>query len=188
VLSRLKFARAARLLQLIVQHVQTASLSELRRADLMRAGRAVLALEREQARLHETLKRHLPPRPQAPRRPGPESHAGQIVHRLLERIELDYGKPITLRQYARVLGMNAAYLSDLFSRAVGVPFKAYLTELRLTKARELLGDPAQTAAEVAYSVGYSSEERFRFAFKKATGLSPKLWRETMQACPSDPPA
>jgi len=47
--------------------------------------------------------------------------------------------------------MNAAYLSDLFSRAVGVPFKAYLTELRLTKARELLGDPAQTAAEVAYS-------------------------------------
>jgi len=185
VLSRLKFARAARFLQLIVQHVQTASLAELRKADLTSAGRAVLALENEQARLHETLKRHLPPTPQAPRRSGPESHPDQIVHRLLERIESDCGKPITLQQYARVLGMNAAYLSGLFSRAVGIPFKTYLTDLRLEKARELLGDSAKTASDVAFAVGYSSEERFRFAFKKATGLSPKVWRETMQTNPPD---
>ncbi len=180
VLSRLKFTRAARFLRLIVQHVQTASLAELRKADLTSAGRAVLALEKEQARLHLALQRYLPPSPPAPRRSGPESHAQQIMHRLLERLELDYGKPITLRQYARELGMNATYLSDLFSRAMGVPFKTHLTELRLGKARELLGDPARTAAEVACSVGYASEDRFRAAFKKATGLPPRLWRETMQ--------
>ena len=119
----------------------------------------------------------LPRLPAAPaRNPTPE----QIVHRLLECIELDYGKPITLQQYARELGMNAAYLSDLFSRAVGVPFKTYLTELRLAKAKALLGDPAKTASEVAYAVGYASENRFRLAFKKATGLPPKIWRETLR--------
>jgi AraC-like DNA-binding protein len=180
VLSPPKFARAARLLQLIVQHVQTASLNDLRKADLTSAGRAVLALEKEQARLHETLQRYLPPSPPAPRHSGPESHADQVMNRLLERIKLDYRKPITLQQYARELGMNAAYLSDLFSRAVGVPFKTYLTELRLAKARELLADPARTAAEVAYSIGYSSENRFRIAFKKAIGLSPSIWRETFR--------
>jgi AraC-like DNA-binding protein len=180
VLSRLEFARAARLLHLIVQHVQTASLADLRKADLSSAGRAVLALEKEQARLHETLKRHLPPTPQVPRRSGPESHAEQIVHRLLERLELDYGKTITLQQYARELGMNAAYLSALFSHAVGVPFKTHLTELRLEKAKALLGDPAKTASEVASAVGYASENRFRSAFKKATGLPPRIWRETLR--------
>ncbi len=180
VLSRPKFARAARLLQLIVQHVQTASLAELRKADLTNAGRAVLALEKEQARLRVALQRHLPPAHPVPRRSGPESHAQQTVHRLLQRIELDYGKPITLQHCARELGMNAAYLSDLFSRAVGVPFKTYLTELRVEKARELLGDPARAAADVACAVGYASENRFRIAFKNATGLSPRLWRETMQ--------
>jgi len=180
VLSRLKFDRAARFVQLIVQHVQTASLADLRKADLTSAGHAVLALEKEQARLHETLQRHLPATPQAPRRSGPESHAEQIVHRLLERIELDCGNAITLQRYARELGMNAAYLSTLFSRAVGIPFKTYLTERRLEKAKGFLGDPAKTASEVAYAIGYGSEDRFRFAFKKATGLSPKLWRETMQ--------
>ena len=180
VLSRLKFDRAARFLQHIVQHVQTASLSDLRKADLTSAGHAVLALEREQARLHDTLQRHLPPTPQAPRRSGPESHAQQIVNRLLECIEQRYAKPIMLRQCAAKLGVNAAYASSLFSRAVGVPFKTYLTERRLEKAKVLLSDPAKTASEVAHAVGYGSEDRFRIAFKKATGLSPKLWRETMQ--------
>jgi AraC-like DNA-binding protein len=180
VLSRLEFAHAARFLRFIVQHVQSATLSDLRKADLTSAGRAVLALEQEQARLHLALNPHLPPAPQAPRHSGAESHAQQTVHRLLERLELDYGKPITLQHYARELRMNAAYLSDLFSRAVGVPFKSYLTDLRLQKARDLLGDPANTVSEVAYAVGYASENRFRLAFKKATGLCPRLWRETIQ--------
>lgn len=183
VMGAAEFDRAARFLQLIVEHVQTASLSDLRKADLTSAGHAVVALEKEQARLHEALKLHLPQTPQPAHHSRPESHADQIVHRLLECIAADFGRPITLRQCASKLGMNAAYLSDLFSHAVGVPFKTYLTELRLAKARELLNDPRQTASEVATAVGYSSENRFRIAFKKATGLSPKLWRETMQTNP-----
>lgn len=183
VMNRVKFARAARFLGLIIQHVQTASLSDLRKADLSSAGRAVVALEREQTRLHEALQRHLPAAPPVPRSSGPESHAEKVVHALLERIELDYAKPVTLKRLARDLGMNGAYLSALFSQAVGIPFKHYLTELRLQKARELLGDSTKTASEVAFAVGYSSEDRFRFAFKKATGLSPRAWRETMQTHP-----
>ncbi len=184
VLSRLEFARAARFLQHIVQHAQTASLSDLRKADLTSAGRAVLALEQEQARLHLALQptpsARSPGSPPLPaRNPTPE----QTVRGLLERIELDYRKPLTLQHYARELGMNAAYLSALFSHAVGVPFKTHLTELRMAKAKELLGDPAKTVSEAAEAVGYASGNRFRLAFKKATGLSPELWRETMQPNP-----
>jgi AraC-like DNA-binding protein len=93
---------------------------------------------------------------------------------------LDYGKAIMLQRYARELGMNATCLSTLFSRAVGVSFKSCLTELRMKRAKHLLDDPAQSASEVAAAVGYASENRFRIAFKKATGLSPKVWRETIR--------
>jgi AraC-like DNA-binding protein len=184
VMSRLRFIGAARFLRLIVQHVETATLSDLRKADLTNAGHALLALEREQARLHEVLQGHLPAAPQALRRRRPESQAEQLVHRLAGRLELDYAKPVTLQQYAREMGMNAAYLSALFSRVVGISFKAYLTDLRLEKAKALLGDPTRTASEVSSAVGYASENRFRSAFKQATGLSPRYWRETMQ---TDPP-
>ncbi|HKI68290.1 MAG TPA: AraC family transcriptional regulator [Verrucomicrobiae bacterium] len=186
VMSRSEFARAARFMRLIIQHLETSSLADLRKAELTRAGRAVIALEKEQSRLHQTLRRHLPATPPSPRPSGAESHPEQIVHRLLERLELDYGKPTTLRNYAREMGMNTAYLSDLFSRTVGIPFKTYLTDLRLEKAKALLNDPAKTASDVASAIGYSSENRFRSAFKKATGLSPSVWRETMQIDPPQP--
>ncbi len=185
-MSRMKFARAARFLQHIIQHVQTSSLSDLRKADLTSARHAVLALEKEQTRLHEALKRHLSVAPETSHRATPESHPQQLVHHLLERLKLDYAKPITLQRCAAQLGMNASYVSALFSRAVGIPFKAYLTEMRLEKAKAMLSDPAKPASEVAYAVGYATENRFRLAFKKATGLSPKLWRETMQTNPPPP--
>ena len=82
--------------------------------------------------------------------------------------------------------MNAAYLSAIFSREVGVSFKAHLTATRLERAKALLGDPTRATAEVAYAVGYASENRFRAAFKQATGLPPKLWRETVKLV--SPPA
>ncbi|MGO8926302.1 MAG: helix-turn-helix domain-containing protein [Limisphaerales bacterium] len=156
-------------------------MSDLLKADLNAAAHSVVALEREQARLHEALRRYLPAPPATTRASGPQSHAEQIVQALLERIKSESEKPITLRGLAGELRMNAAYLSSLFARGVGVPFKTYLTELRIQKAKDLLGDFARTAAEVASATGYSSEEMFRFAFKRATGLSPKAWRETMQA-------
>jgi len=186
VMERPAFDRAARLLQFIVQFVQSSSLSELSEADLTGAQKIITALEREQAHWPNGRRPHLPDTSQLPRLAGAESHAEQVVHRLLERLESDYGKPVTLLKYARELGLNQNYLSGIFSRTVGVPFKTYLTALRLSKAKGLLSDPAWTASEVAYAVGYASENRFRSAFKEATGLCPRIWRQTMQAGPLPP--
>jgi AraC-like DNA-binding protein len=186
VMSRLESDRAARLLQLVVQHVQTASLADLREQDLTKAQRALRVLENVQARL---LKKHnavAPTLRQPFPLPQPESHCEQIVHAVLERIQRDYAQAITLRDCASELRISAAYLSHLFSLAVGLPFKTYLTEVRVEKARELLGDPARTVSEVASAVGYASENRFRIAFKKASGLSPRMWRETMRMNPPLP--
>lgn len=180
VLGRLHFARAARLLRFMVQHAEISSLADLRKADLANAGHAVVALEKKLDRLREALRHHLPNTPQTPRRAGAASHADHVVQSLLEWVEQDYHRPLTLRQCAGQLGMNPAYLSALFSRVVRLPFKTYLTELRLERAKELLGKADRNLADVAQAVGYASENRFRSAFKKATGLPPKLWRETMQ--------
>ena len=54
----------------------------------------------------------------------------------------------------------------------------------MEKARELLGDPAKTISQIASAVGYASANRFRLAFKSVTGISPRLWRETLQMNPS----
>jgi AraC-like DNA-binding protein len=188
VLSRLEFSRAARLLRLIVQHAQSSCLAGLHKADLLISEHALTTLAREQERLLRLTKSPVASPIQSARSSRAQSRGEQIVHRLVEHIHQNYCKPITLRQCSDTLHMNTAYLSTLFSHAVGVPFKLYLTEFRLSRAKEMLGDPSHHLSEVASRVGYSSENRFRLAFKKATGLSPKLWRETMQPLPQAPSA
>jgi AraC-like DNA-binding protein len=179
VLNRTEFDRAARLLQFIIRSVQSTSLAELRKADLTNAGNVVVALEREVASLHQVLQRHLPATRQVTRRPANESHARQLVEQALQVVARDYAQPLTLSQCARELGMNAAYLSSIFSRTVGVSFKAHLTAIRMEKAKALLSDPKHSTTEVAFAVGYASENRFRAVFKQATGLPPKSWREAL---------
>jgi AraC-like DNA-binding protein len=79
--------------------------------------------------------------------------------------------------------MNPAYLSGLFSKAVGLPFRSYLKELRLEKARTLLADPLKRISEIARVVGYTDSNRFRLDFKALNGLSPSAWRQTLTARP-----
>ena len=107
-----------------------------------------------------------------------------MVRAVLDRIQRDYAQPLTLRKCADDLQLNAAYLSHLFSSAIGLPFKTCLTEVRVEKARELLGDPARNISQIAKAVGYASANRFRLAFKSVTGISPRTWRETLQMNPS----
>lgn len=173
-LSRAEFDSAAQLLQFIAQSAETAILAELRQTDVVRVRRAMSALKQEQERLNEHIQRLMPTENQdsAQSHPPPP-----MVQRMLDSIHRHYTEPFTLQECARALERNAAYLSDLFAHAVGVPFKTYLTELRLEKAKTLLCDPNRNVNEVALAVGYRSADRFRTVFKQHTGLSPRAWRE-----------
>jgi len=176
-----EFDDVAGLLRLVVKHVEAEDLAELSQEELGRARAAEFAHEREEARLRMELCRVLPIVRGSPAASARETRAERTVHRLLDYIHRNYSQPITLRQCAGQLGMNHAYLSALFSRTVGLPFKAYLTELRLENAKEQLSDPAKPISEVARENGYRGENRFRQAFKAATGLSPRAWRESLRA-------
>ena len=148
-MSRLKFARAAQFLQLIVQHVQTSSLADLQKQDLGNVQRVLRVFENVQKRLRKKLNGLMPAVREAPPVAQSESRPERMVRAVLDRIQKDYARSLTLRKCAADLRLNAAYLSHLFSHAVGVPFKTSLTEVRVEKARELLGDPAKNISQVA---------------------------------------
>lgn len=183
---RSKFEQATKLLRLMVGHVETSVLADLRKADLVQGQQAVYELQTVATRLRHDLNRLDPTFNNTSPALEPENHMERIVHVTLEFMHQHYSKRLTLRECADHLHLNAAYLSAVFSRAVGIPFKTYLTELCIEKARELLSDPARSIADVAFAVGYASENRFRIAFKSVTGLSPTRWRDTLRMQPSPP--
>jgi YesN/AraC family two-component response regulator len=179
--SRPQMTKAVVLLRFLVRYLAIATSLQLRNIELAKAHQCAAEHEQEERKLRTELSRRVSGISQKPAQLEEESHTEQLVHRMLNYIEQGYARPITLKECANHLEFNAAYLCNLFSRTVGIPFKRYLTRLRVEKARALLSDPTRRVSEVAYAVGYTDTGRFRLAFKAATGLAPATWRNSLKA-------
>lgn len=61
---------------------------------------------------------------------------------------------------------------------VGVSFRDKQTELRLSRARELLATTKGKIVDVALESGYQSLSLFNLMFSRRFGMSPGRWRQT----------
>ncbi|WP_379153159.1 response regulator [Paenibacillus sp. sgz5001063] len=87
----------------------------------------------------------------------------------------EYG--LTLESTAGSLQASPVYLSRLFKQELGESFGAYLTQIRIRKAAQLLHSTELSISEVAERTGYETQHYFSTAFKKQTGVSPLQFRK-----------
>lgn len=122
------------------------------------------------------------PHARAPAVPEGTGPVHPLVAQMLDFAGQHYHLPIHLDDVAAALGRSSCYLCNLFSRTVGRTFHHHLDDLRLSRAKELLGDPGESVCEVAYAVGYTDANYFRQAFKAHTGCAPSVWRRQSSDC------
>ena len=91
-----------------------------------------------------------------------------------EKLHLD----INIEQIAHELHLSSGHLRYLFKKYKGISPKAYLTEIRMNRAAELLKTTDYTVGEISKSVGYEDALCFSKAFKKIKKLSPYNYRIT----------
>jgi len=107
----------------------------------------------------------------------PNQQHGKSIRQAKEYIDQHYVDPdLSLNDVAAQANLSTSHFSMVFSQETGQTFKEYLTELRMTKAKELLRMTALRAADIAYQVGYNDPHYFSSVFKKYTGLSPIEFR------------
>ena len=97
------------------------------------------------------------------------------VKKYLEHSYMNYD--LSLDSVSSLLHLNASYLSSIFKRYTGINFIDYITNLRISAAKEYLGDPFKSVSEIAAMVGYDSSSYFCRAFKKNTGFTPTEYRK-----------
>ncbi len=81
-----------------------------------------------------------------------------------------------LRELASLLHLHPTYFSNLFRSLMGMPPLAYLLQLRVEKAKELLWFSAATVADIARLVGFADPLYFSRQFRRLTGRSPRNYR------------
>lgn len=86
-------------------------------------------------------------------------------------IRSNYSRRVTLRDLEKETGSNTFRIIRAFRRDLGTTPHAYLIELRVARATELLleGEPA---AEIASEVGFVDQSHLTRHFKRQCGKTP----------------
>lgn len=88
-----------------------------------------------------------------------------------------YREPITLDTAAEYVGLSSTYFSHRFTEVVGIGFSAYVRDIRLNAAANLIRSTQLTVKEICYKTGFTDPNYFSNAFRAHFGMSPKKYRD-----------
>lgn len=107
-----------------------------------------------------------------------ETAISPLVRRARQYLRDHYGdSQLSLESVAGAIGVSPVYLSRLIKQETGTTFVTMLTQIRLSRAMQLLNSTELSIAEIGSEVGYESQHYFSTAFKKAVGVSPNRYRK-----------
>lgn len=106
----------------------------------------------------------------------PKGYYEQIISKVLNYLRENY-RNASLAQAATVVNLSPAYLSRLFKERNGTSFSEIVLQIRMEKAKEMLGDSKYKSYEIAYNVGYNNPKNFSRAFKEFYSISPSEYRK-----------
>lgn len=88
-------------------------------------------------------------------------------------------EPISVKDLVGVAAMSRRGLHKAFLEHLGRTPGAELHRVRIERAKKLLGEPGHKMETLAGMCGYQSANSFCVAFKQATGMSPKQYRDSL---------
>ncbi len=102
----------------------------------------------------------------------------RAIKMAIDYIHLNYMNPISLSVISEHCQLSIGYFCNFFSKEMGISFVEYLSNIRIKYAEELLKTTSMKVYQVAETVGFNSTEHFCRVFKKTTGKSPRIYKET----------
>ncbi|GLC81589.1 response regulator [Lacrimispora brassicae] len=102
-----------------------------------------------------------------------ESRKDKYIELVLEYIREHYREKITLNQMSSLLNISQGHLSSTFKKHMGKNFSDYVTEVKIEKAKEMIGSYQYMMYEISDMLGFDTQYYFSAVFKKITGYTPK---------------
>lgn len=95
----------------------------------------------------------------------------RAVRQVLDYLADHYADNIALESLSTLTGLSPFYLNRVFKRDVGVPPHAYLTQLRVQRARQLLKAGVSLVDAATYT-GFADQSHMTRHFKRIVGVPP----------------
>ena len=115
--------------------------------------------------------------------PAEQSH--RAIRACMHYIQHNYFQRLTLEILAEQAHLHPDYLCALFKRHTGQTVVAYITQVRVEAAANLLGTTDLLISRVAEQCGFRSECLLYKNFKAIMGITPKAYRKQHAATPPE---
>ena len=93
------------------------------------------------------------------------------IKKICDYLQANYTDNVSLAELANIVGMSRFYLSRLFHREKGLSLNAYLTQIRIDRAKKLLSQ-GTAISTVAVATGFYDQSHFSDRFKRLVGTTP----------------
>lgn len=100
----------------------------------------------------------------------------KIMQGVLEYLDVNYMHPITLADAARQANMSLFYFSRFFKSLSGMSYIAYLSNIRVNQAEQLLLTTDKTILDIALECGFTNIRTFNRVFKQIKQRTPSELR------------
>ena len=107
------------------------------------------------------------------------SNKDEIIKTIINYLDANYMKKITLDDIATIAGYHPNYTSEIISKTLGISFTEYLQRKRLAKATNDLKQSDKKISDIAFYHGFSNVRSFNSAFREKFGRSPSEYRESL---------
>lgn len=101
----------------------------------------------------------------------------ELIKQVHDTLTTNLDKRITIEELSKQFLINPSSMKIIFKAIYGNSIAAHIKEHRMEKAAELLQGEA-SVSEAAKSVGYDSQSKFSFEFKKAYQMLPTEYKKT----------
>ena len=104
-------------------------------------------------------------------------YSGDDLKKVLNYIDRNIKRGVTLDMAATYVGMSASYFSKFFKKYMGINFITYVTDRKIEAAKDMLEHTDRPVINIAYDLSYSETNYFSKTFKKKVGVTPTEYRE-----------
>ncbi len=102
----------------------------------------------------------------------------ELIRPAVEYIHENYASDsISIAKLSGMCGITPEYFRSIFKRIYGNSPVKYINDLKITRAKELIGSRMYTVTEAGLLSGFSDPSHFSREFKKAVGVSPVNYKE-----------
>jgi AraC family transcriptional regulator len=101
------------------------------------------------------------------------------LRRLEDHVQAADGGRIRIVDLAAVAEVSPSHLARTFKKSTGRTVHQFIEEVRLVRARTLLGDTSLPLKQIAAQLGFANPSSFTLAFRRATGTTPGRFRSEM---------